>query len=102
MHFPDNDNVDGDDGGGGDDFNSDDDNGGGDCNNDDADAGKQTEQYRTTVELLTKMSGLSARAAKLASARGDTQMESQLQHNAKVRPGAVSYTHLTLPTKLSV
>lgn len=53
---------------------------------DDDDAGKQTEQYRTTVELLTKMSGLSARAAKLASARGDTQLEGQLKHNAKVRP----------------
>ena len=57
-----------------------------DCDDGDVDddAGKQTEQYRTTVELLTKMSGLSARAAKLASARGDTQ--------------SVSYTHLTLPT----
>ncbi|KAK7099764.1 coiled-coil and C2 domain-containing protein 1A-like [Littorina saxatilis] len=45
---------------------------------------KQTEEYRTTVELLTKMSGLSARAAKLAGARGDTKMESQLLHNAKM------------------
>ena len=58
-----------------------------DCDDsDDDDAGKQTEQYRTTVELLTKMSGLSARAAKLASARGDAQLEGQLKHNAKVRP----------------
>ena len=51
---------------------------GGDC------AGKQTEEYRTTVELLTKMSGLSSRAAKLAAARGDKEKEKQLQHNAKV------------------
>ena len=30
-----------------------------DCDDND-DAGKQTEQYRTTAELLTKMSGLTA------------------------------------------
>ncbi|KAL8578171.1 hypothetical protein ACOMHN_051726 [Nucella lapillus] len=45
---------------------------------------KQTEQYRTTVELLTKMSGLSTRAAKLARDRGDLEKERQLLHNAKV------------------
>ncbi|KAK7502251.1 hypothetical protein BaRGS_00006615 [Batillaria attramentaria] len=44
---------------------------------------KQTEEYRQTVELLTKMSGLSARAAKLAAARGDSEMEAQLRNNAK-------------------
>lgn len=44
---------------------------------------QQTEEYRRTVELLTKMSGLSARAAKLAAARGDAEMEAQLRNNAK-------------------
>lgn len=40
--------------------------------------------YKSTVETLTKMSGLSARASKLAMTWGNTEFADKLQNNAKV------------------
>ncbi|XP_076440469.1 uncharacterized protein LOC143279966 [Babylonia areolata] len=62
---------------------------------------KETEQYRKTVELLTKMSGLSTRAAKLAGDRGDSGKERQLLHNAKMLDQALKAFEAGEPLDMS-